>query len=115
MVKHQNYLDMDEIDLKDENGYRLLSKKAIYEEDYVYMDQGVNVIRDDGLKFTTKSLNYNVETKDVKTVHPFRLEFNSSIILGDNLELNTETKKVTADHIEASIYFIPQKRSTTQE
>ena len=114
-VKYQNYLEMDEIDLKDEKGYRLLSKKAIYEEEYVYMDQGVNVLRDDGLKFSTKSLNYNVETKEIKTVKPFMLEFNSSIIQGENLALNMNNKKLSADNIEAKIVFVSKKESLTQE
>ena len=106
MLKYENYLDMDEIDLRDENGYRLLAKKAIYEEELIYMDRGVNVLRDDGLKFSTKSLNYNVETKDIKTVKPFMLEFNSSIIQGQNLVLNMSNNIITADNVEAKIVFI---------
>lgn len=110
MVKYQNYLDMDDIDLKDEKGYRLLSQKAIYEEEYVYMDKGVNIFRDDGLKFSTKSLNYNTKTKDIKTLKPFILEFNSSIIQGENLALNINNKIITADNIEAKIVFIPKAK-----
>jgi LPS export ABC transporter protein LptC len=106
MVKYENYLDMDDIDLQDESGYRLLSKKAIYEEEFVYMDKGVNVLRDDGLKFSTKSLNYNVKTKDIKTLKPFTLEFNSSIIQGENLALNMNSKIISADNIEAKIVFV---------
>ncbi len=110
MVKYQNYLAMENIDLKDENGYRLLSQKAIYEEEYIYMDKGVNILRDDGLKFSTKSLNYNVDTKDIRTVKPFVLEFNSSIIQGQNLVLNMNSKKITADNIEAKIVFVSQNK-----
>ena len=106
LVKYQNYLEMNEIELKDETGYHLLSKKAIYEEAYIYMDMGVNVLRDDGLKFTTKSLNYNVDTKEVKTVQPFLLEFNASSVEGDNLALNIESRKISADNIQASIFFV---------
>jgi hypothetical protein len=106
MIKYENYLDMDDIDLQDENGYRLLSKKAIYEEDFIYMQKGVNVLRDDGLKFSTKSLNYNVKTKDIKTLKPFILEFNSSIIQGENLALNMNSKIISADNIEAKIVFV---------
>ena len=108
MVKYENYLDMDEIDLKDEGGYRLLSKKAIYEEEYIYMDRGVSILRDDGLRFSTKSLNYDTETKDIKTLKPFILEFNSSIIQGENLGLNMDNKQITADNIEAKIVFIQE-------
>ena len=108
MVKYQNYLDMDNIDLKDEKGYRILSQKAIYEEEYIYMDKGVNILRNDGSKFSTKSLNYNVETKDIKTLKPFILEFNSSIIQGENLALNMNNKEISADNIEAKIVFINQ-------
>ena len=110
MLKYQNYLAMDKIDLKDENGYRILSQKAIYEEEYIYMDKGVNILRDDGLKFSTKSLNYNVETKEIKTLKPFMLEFNSSIIQGENLALNMNDKKITADNVEAKIVFVSQRK-----
>ena len=106
MVKYENYLDMDTIDLSDESGYRLLSKKAIYEDELIYMDKGVNVLRDDGLKFSTKSLNYNVKTKDIKTLKPFMLEFNSSIIQGENLALNMNNKIISADNVEAKIVFV---------
>jgi len=106
MVKYENYLDMDEIDLQDESGYRILSQKAIYEQEFVYMDKGVNILRNDGLKFSTKSLNYNIETKEIKTVKPFILEFNASIIQGENLALNMNNKIITADNIEAKIVFV---------
>jgi LPS export ABC transporter protein LptC len=112
-IKYQNYLEMDEIDLKDETGYRLLAKKAIYENEYVYMDRGVHVLRDDGLKFSTKSLNYNVDTKDIRTVKPFILEFNSSIIQGQNLVLNMNSRKISADNIEAKIVFVSADKNIT--
>ncbi|CAA6803748.1 MAG: Unknown protein [uncultured Sulfurovum sp.] len=115
MIKYENYLDMESIDLRDESGYRLLSKKAIYEDDFVYMDRGVNVLRDDGLKFSTKSLNYNVKTKDIKTLKPFMLEFNSSIIQGENLALNMESKNISADNIEAKIFFVEASKNTSLE
>ena len=112
MVKYENYLDMDEIDLQDESGYRLLSKKAIYEDEFVYMDKGVNVIRNNGLRFSTKSLNYNVDTKDIKTIKPFILEFNSSIIQGQNLVLNMKSNEISADNIEAKIVFVSAHKNT---
>lgn len=115
MVKYENYLDMDTIDLRDESGYRLLSKKAIYEEEFVYMDRGVKVLRDDGLKFSTKSLNYNVKTKDIKTLKPFILEFNSSIIQGENLALNMNSKKLSANNIEAKIVFISVEKNSSSK
>lgn len=115
MVKYQNYLEMNEVDLKDEKGYRLLSNQAIYEEEYVFMDKGVKILRDDGLTFSTIRLNYNIDTKDIKTVEPFMLEFNASIIQGDNLALNMNDKYVSADNIEAAIYFVDQEKNITQE
>jgi hypothetical protein len=115
MVKYENYLDMDEIDLRDESGYRLLSQKAIYQEEFIYMDKGVNVLRDDGLKFSTKSLSYNVKTKDIETLKPFILEFNSSIIQGQNLVLNMNNNTISADNIEAKIVFISANKNTNSE
>jgi len=105
-IKYQHFLEMRGVDLKDESGYRLLAKKAIYENEYIYMNKGVNILRNDGLKFFTKSLDYNVDNKDIKTTEEFRLEFNASIIEGRNLVLNMKNKKITADNIEAKIVFL---------
>jgi len=103
MLKYQNYLSMEEIDLKDEKGYRILSQKAIYQQEYVYMDEGVNILRDDGLKFSTKSLEYNLSNKEIRSLGRFVLEFNTTIIQGSNLILNMNNKQITADNIEAKI------------
>jgi len=108
LVKYQNYLEMTEIHLKDEQGYELLSNEAVYEEEYIYMDSGVKILSDDGLKFTTSSLNYNVDTKDIKTVEPFLLEYNASIVQGENLALNMDNKIISADNIKAKIYFVSE-------
>lgn len=115
MIKYQDYLEMDKIDLKDDSGYRILSEKAIYENEYVYMKKGVNIFHEDGLKFSTESLNYNVDTKAIQTLKPFLLEFNSSIIEGENLVLNMKNKKIMADNIEAKIVFVSKPNNTTQE
>jgi len=103
MVKYENYIALENIDLQDESGYRILSNKAIYENDFVQMNKGVTVLRSDGLKFSTNSLNYNLKTKDIKSVKAFMLEFNASIIQGENLALNMNSKIITADNIEAKI------------
>jgi len=103
MVKYEKYIALDNIDLQDESGYRILSQKAIYENDFVQMEQGVTLLRNDGLKFLTNSLNYNIKTKDIKSAKPFILEFNASTIQGENLALNMNNKIITADNIEAKI------------
>jgi len=103
MVKYENYVALDNIDLQDESGYRILSNKAIYENELVQMDKGVTILRSDGLKFSTNSLNYNLKTKDIRSVKAFMLEFNASIIQGENLALNMNSKIITADNIEAKI------------
>jgi len=102
MVKYEKYIALDNIDLQDESG-RILSQKAIYENDFVQMEQGVTLLRNDGLKFLTNSLNYNLKTKDIKSAKPFILEFNASTIQGENLALNMNNKIITADNIEAKI------------
>jgi len=103
MVKYEKYIALENIDLQDESGYRIVSQKAIYENDSVQMEQGVTLLRNDGLKFLTNSLNYNLKTKDIKSVKPFILEFNASTIQGENLALNMNSKIITADNIEAKI------------
>jgi len=105
MVKYEKYIVLENVNLQDESGYQILSNKAIYENEFVQMDKGVTILRNDGLKFSTKSLSYNVDTKDIRTVKPFILEFNASIIQGENLALNMNSKIITADNIEAKIVF----------
>ncbi len=92
---------------KEENSYQLLSKEAFYESNMVYLNQGVNILRDDGLNFVTNSLKYNVETKDIKSLKNFVLKFNGTKIEGDNLALNMKNKKITADNINAKIVLEP--------
>lgn len=103
MIKYKNYVVMDEIDLKEGRAYRLLSNQAVYEKNFVHMNKGVHILRDDGLKFSTESLDYNLKSKDIKTLKPFVLEFNSSIIKGENLALNMDSKEISADNINAKI------------
>ncbi|HHD81640.1 MAG TPA: LPS export ABC transporter periplasmic protein LptC [Campylobacterales bacterium] len=108
LVKYPNHLEMSDINLKDEEGYQLFSNEAVYEEEHIYMDSGVKILSDDGLKFITTTLNYNVETKDIETQEPFLLEYNASIIKGENLVLNMNSKIISADNIDAKIYFISE-------
>ncbi len=114
MIKYKNYINLNNIDVKGENGYQLLSQEATYEEDYIYMDKGVNIFHKDGLAFSTESLNYNTKTKDIKTLKPFLLEFNSSIIQGKNLALNMNSKIISADNIKAKIVFVSTNDETIQ-
>jgi LPS export ABC transporter protein LptC len=109
MTKYKNHIEMRDIDLKDEKGYQLFSKDAIYDEDMIYMESGVRVLSQDGYEFITSSLNYNVKSKDIQTDEPFILEYNRSVIQGQNLALSLRSKEISADKIEAKIYFVTQE------
>jgi len=109
MTKYKNHIEMLEVTLKDEKGYELFSNEAIYEEDMIYMESGVRVVSEEGFSFSTQSLNYNIENKRTQTKRPFVLEYNQSIIYGKNLVLDMEGKSLSADKIEAKIYFVTQE------
>lgn len=85
------------------DGYEISSMEAIYEDEVIYMHQGVNIVRDDGLRFLTQSLNYNPTTKALKSSDGFVLEFNGTKIQGENLALNMSDKTIFADKIHAEI------------
>jgi len=102
-IKHTKYLDLREVNLSDENGHNILSKRAVYEDDGVFMKDDVIFTRNDGLKFTTKDLSYDLKKEELETFAPFLLEFNGSRIEGENLEYNMKNREISADAIIASI------------
>lgn len=108
MTKYKNHLEMEDVDLRDEEGYELLSHQAVYEASNIYMDSGVKILSEDGFEFKTPTLTYNVETKDIHSSELFVMEYNQSTIQGDNLALNMNHKHISADNIQAKIYFVSE-------
>ena len=102
-IKYTNYLDLREVNLSDENGHNILSTRAVYEDDAVFMKDDIKFTRNDGLTFTTKDLSYDFAKEEIETFAPFLLEFNGSTIEGDNLEYNMKNREISADGIVASI------------
>ncbi len=109
-VKYNNYVDFKEVNLTDELGHTLLSKKAIYARDSLFMSKSIKVSRDDGIDFFTESLNYNLKKKIISTEEPFLLEFNRTTIRGKRLNLYVDGKTITAYNIDAHIWFTPQEQ-----
>lgn len=109
MTKYKNHIEMRDIDLKDEKGYQLFSKDAIYDEKMIYLNSGVRVISQDGYVFMTSSVNYHINTKDLESNEPFLLEYNQSVIRGESLALSMKNKAISANKIEAKIYFVTQE------
>ena len=108
-IKHTNYLDLREVNLSDENGHNIISTRAVYEDDAVFMKDDIVFTRNDGLKFTTKDLSYDFAKEEIETFAPFLLEFNGNSIEGDNLKYNMKNREISADNIEASI-LIPTSK-----
>ncbi len=102
-TKYTNYLDLKEVNLSDENGHNIFANRAIYEDNAVFMKGDIEFVRNDGLKFNTKNLSYDLKTEEIETFSPFILDFNGSIIKGDNLEYNMKGKEISADDIVASL------------
>jgi hypothetical protein len=102
-TKYTNFLDLKEVNLSDENGHNILAKRAVYEENTVFMKDDIQFIREDGLTFKTKSLSYDFKIEEIATSTPFTLDLNGSIIKGDNLKYNMKGKEISADDIVASL------------
>ena len=102
-TKYQNYLDLKNITISDAKGHTILAKRAIYEDDNIFMKDEVLFTREDGLTFTTENLSYELEEKILETNHPFLLDFNGSIIRGVNLKYNLQNREIQIDEVEASI------------
>ncbi len=102
-IKHRDYLDLREVNLSDENGHNIISTRAVYEDNAVFMKDDIKFTRDDGLTFKTKDLSYDFKKEELETFSLFVLDFNGSRIEGDNLEYNMKSKIISADNIEAII------------
>jgi len=102
-IKHTQYLDLREVNLSDENGHTILSDRAVYEDDAVFMKDNIKFTRNDGLTFSTKDLSYDFKKGELETFSPFFLDFNGSKIEGESLEYNMKSREISADGIVASI------------
>ena len=108
-IKYKEYMDFYDVNLTDELGHILLSNKAVYRNDTVYMRNNVKVSRDDGIRMFTDNLDYNISAQIVTTKDSFLLEFNKSVVRGKKLELKVQKKTISAYNVDASIWFAPQK------
>ena len=108
-IKYKEYVDFYDVNLTDELGHILLSDKAVYNNDTVYMSSNVKLSKNDGIRMFTESLNYDILAQIVTTQEPFLLEFNKSVVRGRKLELQLQREFVSAYNVEASIWFAPQK------
>jgi len=102
-TKYQNYLDLKEINISDENGHNILAKRAIYEDDTIFMKDEIKLSRKDGLTFQAINLSYDIKTEEVETFDTFKLKFNGNHVEGVNLKYSLQKKEISADDIEASI------------
>ena len=104
-TKYQNYLDLKEINISD-NGHNITAKRAIYEDDSIFMQDEVLFKRSDGLTFSTQEMNYDLKNEELKTFNTFELAFNNgSTLMGTKLYYNLKEKTISADNIEAKIFI----------
>ena len=109
-TKYKKYMSFKEVNLTDEQGHAIYSDKAQYKNDLLYMTNNVKVSREDGLDFFTDNLTYSLKTKEMRSEEAFLLEYNKSTIRGKNLELSVDDKYVSGDQIDASIWFVSEKK-----
>ena len=109
-TKYKKYMKFNDVNLTDEQGHSIYSDKAIYKNDLLRMEENVHIARDDGIDFFTDSLDYNLKRKEIETDDTFLLEFNQSIIRGKKLKFYVNSKIISGYDIDASIWFVPEKR-----
>ena len=114
-VKYKDYIDFMEVNLTDEMGHTLLSKKAIYKNNLLYLHENIKISRNDGIDFFTNDLMYNLKSKEIISEEDFLLEFNQSTIKGKRLEFNVGGKTISGYNVDASIWFVPQGEKSTKE
>ena len=108
-VKYENYIKFNNVNVSDDLGHKLLSDTARYEEDLLSMNSNVKVSRDDGIDFRTENLSYDLKKKIITTLAPFTLEVNQSVIRGERLVLEVKNRVISADNVDASIWFDPKE------
>jgi len=102
-TKYTNYLDLKEINITDEKGNNVISKRAIYEDDVVFMKDEVSFKRSDGLQFSTENLTYELKKEYIKTLSSFNLKFNGHHIEGSNLDYKIGDREISADNVRATL------------
>jgi len=108
-VKYNKYITFNNVNVTDDLGHTIFSDTARYEEDLLLMKKNVKLLRDDGLAFSTESLNYDLKKKIITTLEPFLLEFNQTVIRGEKLVFKVDEKIISAYHVDASIWFEPNE------
>ncbi|NEW60254.1 LPS export ABC transporter periplasmic protein LptC [Sulfurovum sp. bin170] len=105
VIKDGDSFEFEDIDITYKQTHRILAKKAIYRDDFVYLEDNISLRRDDGFSFVTDDLKYSMEEKIASTDSHFRLDMNGSRVSGEKLYYNLDREEVSADRIDASIIF----------
>ncbi|MCH9740130.1 MAG: LPS export ABC transporter periplasmic protein LptC [Epsilonproteobacteria bacterium] len=104
-VKYKSHFELDDINISYQKNHHLLAKKAIYRDDFIYLNDDIILKRDDGIAFTTQKLEYSLKDKNIHTTNEFQIDINESSVKGENLRYDFKQKSVSADKIHAKIVF----------
>jgi len=102
-TKYKDYLDLKEINITDEKGNNVVSRRAVYEDNVVFMKDEVSFKRQDGLQFSTENLTYELKKEYIKTLSAFNLKFNGHNIKGTNLDYKIGDREISADNVRATL------------
>ena len=104
-IKYKTDLVFKEINLTDEQGNNIQASKGSYRDDTIAMENNISFRRYDGLTFVSEKLNYDIKSKLLESDRGFALDLNGSHIGGRNLIVHLNEKNISADRIEARIFF----------
>jgi len=102
-IKYKKGFHFKDINITYRNSHYLLAKKALYRENFIYLEDNISLRRNDGLFFKSDNLEYSLKEKVLRSNSDFKLDINGSIVQGNNLYYNLDTKRLTAQNIMAFI------------
>ncbi|SFV64811.1 hypothetical protein MNB_SV-12-130 [hydrothermal vent metagenome] len=105
VIKDGDSFGLEDVDITYKQTQRILAKKAIYRDDFVYLEDNISLKRDDGFSFIADDLKYSMKKKVATTNSHFRLDTNGSRISGKKLYYNLDREEVSADGIDATIRY----------
>jgi len=104
-TKYKSYAEFYDMKVSNAIGDRVVAQRATYRDDSIFMKEGVELTQSDGSQFSTENLTYKIKKKLMVADKAFLLDYNRSIIKGVNLKISLNDKSVSADKIEAHIWF----------
>jgi LPS export ABC transporter protein LptC len=105
VMKYSESFEFENVNIIYKKTHTVSAQKATYKDGFIYLEDNISLRRDDGFSFVTDDLRYSIDEKIASTDSPFRLDMNGSRVFGKKLYYNLDKEVISADKINASIFF----------